>query len=385
MGMAVFTDYLIEALTLSRTELSIAYLVGTLLSALCLPRAGRLFDVHGGRVMMAGSSILLALVLLYITQVAELQSFAGGSVAAGWCLILIGYFGVRFLGQGVLTSASRNILLIWFVKRRGLVSGVRGVFVSLGFALAPLLIAMLIAARGWQGALWVMAIGLLLFGVLAWIFVRSAPEVTPVAPNTNRGESEGSSQSGHTLAEVKHSSLFWLYASSLSIHALFGTALTFHIVSIFEQAGRSSAEAFAYFLPAAVCSTVVNLIGGYWADTRRLKPFLIVMLASFLFGAGGLVMLDTTAGYWSLAIGFGCGGGLWGVISNLAFVRYFGTRHLGEVSGLNTALTVSASAVGPAVFSLGLDGWGSYDLPIYLCMAVLMGLLVWAWVQPAPE
>ena len=155
MGMAVFTDYLIEALTLSRTELSIAYLVGTLLSALCLPRAGRLFDVHGGRVMMAGSSILLALVLLYITQVAELQSFAGGSVAAGWCLILIGYFGVRFLGQGVLTSASRNILLIWFVKRRGLVSGVRGVFVSLGFALAPLLIAMLIAARGWQGALWV--------------------------------------------------------------------------------------------------------------------------------------------------------------------------------------------------------------------------------------
>ena len=306
-------------------------------------------------------------------------------MAAGWCLILIGYFGVRFLGQGVLTSASRNILLIWFVKRRGLVSGVRGVFVSLGFALAPLLIAMLIAARGWQGALWVMAIGLLLFGVLAWIFVRSAPEVTPVAPSTNQVESEGSSQSGHTLAEVKRSSLFWLYASSLSIHALFGTALTFHIVSIFEQAGRSSAEAFAYFLPAAVCSTVVNLIGGYWADTRRLKPFLIAMLASFLFGAGGLVMLDTTAGYWSLAIGFGCGGGLWGVISNLAFVRYFGTRHLGEVSGLNTALTVSASAVGPAVFSLGLDGWGSYDLPIYLCMTVLMGLLVWAWVQPAPE
>ncbi len=108
MGMAVFTDYLIDALTLSRTELSIAYLVGTLLSALCLPRAGRLFDQHGGRIMMAGSSVLLALMLLYITQVPNLQELVGGSVAAGWCLILLGYFGVRFLGQGVLTSASRD-------------------------------------------------------------------------------------------------------------------------------------------------------------------------------------------------------------------------------------------------------------------------------------
>ncbi|MGB2330355.1 MAG: MFS transporter [Pseudomonadales bacterium] len=384
MGMAVFTDYLIDALTLSRTELSIAYLVGTLLSALCLPRAGRLFDQHGGRIMMAGSSVLLALMLLYITQVPNLQELVGGSVAAGWCLILLGYFGVRFLGQGVLTSASRNILLIWFVKRRGLVSGLRGIFVSLGFALAPLLIAMLIATRGWQGALWAMASGLLLFGILSWIFVRSSPE-SSVVSSKKRTELEETSQQGQTLAEVKRSSLFWLYASSLSIHALFGTALTFHIVSIFEQAGRSSAEAFAYFLPAAVCSTAVNLIGGYWADTRPLKPFLIAMLGSFLFGAGGLVMLEANAGYWSLAIGFGCGGGLWGVISNLAFVRYFGTRHLGEVSGLNTALTVSASAVGPAVFSLGLDGWGSYHVPIYVCMLVLTGLLVWASVQPAPE
>ena len=34
-------------------------------------------------------------------------------------LILMGYFGVRFSGQGVLTSASRNVLLLWFEKRRG--------------------------------------------------------------------------------------------------------------------------------------------------------------------------------------------------------------------------------------------------------------------------
>ena len=49
---------------------------------------------------------------------------------------------------------------------------------------------------------------------------------------------------------------------SLGIHSLLGTAVTFHIVSIFAAAGRSQTEAFAYFLPSAVFATVTNLLCG---------------------------------------------------------------------------------------------------------------------------
>lgn len=109
---------------------------------------------------MCGSSVVLGLVLLLISaidQAAEwLPPVAGG---AAFTLILIGYFGVRFAGQGVLTSASRNVLLMWFERRRGLVSGLRGIFVSLGFSLAPLILALMIDQWGWRGALWVMAVG----------------------------------------------------------------------------------------------------------------------------------------------------------------------------------------------------------------------------------
>lgn len=390
MGMGVYTDYFIEALGLTRTQLSLAYLVGTLLSAFCLPRAGRWFDQYGGRVMMAASSVLLALVLIYISQVDRLLVLLSGSIAWAWLLMLLGYFGVRFLGQGVLTSASRNILLIWFVKRRGLVSGLRGVFVSFGFALAPLGIAVLIADFGWRGSLWVMALGLFVFGGAAWLFVRNRPgqktALTTASENGPGGDGpRETGLKGMSLAEARRRPVFWLYAASLSIHALFGTALTFHIVSIFDQVGRSPAEAFSYFLPSAICATIVNLLAGYLADRNPLKPFLILMLLSFLLGAFGLAHLARDWGYWLLAIGFGAGGGLWGVLSNLAFVRYFGTLHLGEVSGLNTALTVSASAIGPAAFSLGLDGSGSYLLPVYLCMVALALLLIWAVIYPAPE
>ena len=71
--------------------------------------------------------------------------------------MLLGFFAIRFSGQGVLTSASRNVLLLWFERRRGLISGVRGVFVSFAFASAPAALALLTSALGWRAALWVLA------------------------------------------------------------------------------------------------------------------------------------------------------------------------------------------------------------------------------------
>ena len=63
MGMAVFTDPLIDALGLSRTQLSVAYMVGTIGSSLFLTRAGRLYVRFGGRLMVAVSSLSLALMV----------------------------------------------------------------------------------------------------------------------------------------------------------------------------------------------------------------------------------------------------------------------------------------------------------------------------------
>ncbi|MCB1692855.1 MAG: MFS transporter [Pseudomonadales bacterium] len=384
MGMAVFTDPFIDALGLSRTQLSMAYLVGTVSSALFLTQAGRWYDRLGGRIMIAGSSLCLGVMVAYISFADRIAGALGGTVSVAFVAILLGYFGVRFFGQGVLTSASRNVLLVWFVKRRGLVSGVRGVFVSLGFSLAPLLLAWLIAAFGWRGALWAMALVVgLLFPALAIVFIRNNPQECGLLPDGEPGEpsdSPAADTESVELSTARRSPVFWIYCLSLSMHAMFGTALTFHIVSIFEAAGRSREEAFGYFFPSAVFSTTANLIASYLVDLHSLKPFLVMMLALFMIGATGLYNLDKPWGFWVLAGGFGAGGGLWGVISNLCFIRFFGPLYLGEISGFNASLTVFGSAIGPAAFALGLDAFGGYDVPVALCLVLLGALLVAAIV-----
>ncbi|MEQ9450706.1 MAG: MFS transporter [Pseudomonadales bacterium] len=394
MGMAVFADTFIDEFELTRTQLSTAYLLGTLGSALVLPRTGRWYDLFGARLMLVASSLVLALTLMFISVVDEIAQLLADTIRQpmvwlSFPLILLGYFGVRLSGQGVLTSASRNVLLVWFVRRRGFVSGLRGVFVSLGFSIAPLVLALMMDRFGWRGALWVLAAAVGLgFALLALFMVRDSPQACGLqpdgdpAPLADESDQSAAASVDLTAAQARLDPVFWMYSAALSMHALFGTAVTFHIVAIFAEAGRDRAEAFAYFLPQAVVSLCVNLLVSTLADYVRLKPILIVMLLAFLAGAYGLTQLETELGYWLLVAGFGAGGGLWGVLSNLTFVRMYGALHLGEISGLNTAVTVFASAIGPVAFSLAQDYFHTFEAAAIGCMVGLFVLLITAlWLR----
>ncbi len=397
MGLAVFTDWFIDAFGLSRTQLAIAYFFGTVASALILTHAGKLYDRYGARMMLVGSSLLLGVVLVFVSNVDVMSEAISRSLGIEFAvvsfpLILIGYFGARFAGQGVLYSAANNMLLVWFEKRRGLVTGIRGIFVSLGFSIAPLLLAALIGAYGWRASLLVLAatvgIGYVLF---ALVFARDGPEECGLYadgashPPTIRGA--GGALGGATLAEARRDPVFWIYALSLSAHALFGTAITFHIVSLFAEYGRPASEAFGYFLPVAIVSVAVNLLASAVADYTRLKPHLVTMLSLFLLGTLGLLSLDTDLGYWVLTIGFGAGSGLWIAISTLAFIRFFGRAHLGAITGLNASIMVFASAIGPVLFSVLRDFSGSYSAAIYACATMLAVLLAAGIIiaQPDPK
>lgn len=95
--------------------------------------------------------------------------------------------------------------------------------------------------------------------------------------------------------------------------------------------------------------------------------------------------LDSQWGYWLLVVGFGAGGGLWGVLSNLVFIRHYGSLHLGEISGLNTAITVFASAIGPVSFSLANDSFGSFQAAAIVCAIGLAVLLLISVFTPQPN
>ncbi len=158
MGVSTFTDYLLDNIHIGRDQLSFAYMVGTVGSSLILTYAGKMYDKYGARWVGLAISFVLAAVLVLLSQsdriirffISDIQTtfYIGFAIAV---LILL-FFALRFAGQGVLTMISRNMLMKWFVARRGLVNGISSVFVATGFSLAPLTFDMLIQGTSWRYA-----------------------------------------------------------------------------------------------------------------------------------------------------------------------------------------------------------------------------------------
>ncbi|MEM7347462.1 MAG: hypothetical protein AAF485_24750, partial [Chloroflexota bacterium] len=53
--------------------------------------------------------------------------------------------------------------------------------------------------------------------------------------------------------------------------------------------------------------------------------------------------------------------GLMRTVSVVAWAKYFGRQHLGQISGLFSTITAAASALGPVVMGVARDQFGNYE------------------------
>ena len=286
MGVSTFTDYLIDAIDISRNQISTAYMFGTIASSFVLTWAGKQYDKYGARWTGMAASLLLAVTLILLSQSdriigivlkkQETNLYAGIAIA----VMMIFFFMLRFSGQGVLTMVSRNMLMKWFEARRGFVNGISSLFIAVGFYLAPLIFDGLIQATSSRMAWLLMAIAIgIFFTLFVFIFFRDNPEDLGMIPD---GEKHGNREHDVTIKPYKQFNLkeargtftFWLYALPLAIFALYITGFTFHLVSIFEAVDMEREKALAVFIPVSFISVGISLLGGWISDRIQLKYLL---------------------------------------------------------------------------------------------------------------
>ncbi len=393
MGVSVFTDFLIDALKISRDQISFAYLLGTTISAFLLRRAGMLYDHFGARTMAFVTAVMLALVLLLFSRIDRLAFFLQGTIpavapaAVTVAVLICGFFLLRFLGQGVLTMVSRNMVMKWFDHHRGLANGIMGVFVSFGFSFSPRLINQMIEGFSWRDA-WVIMAGVIgiAFALLVLILFRDNPEECGCLPDGKiktpgkRRTSPSTAPRDYTLTEARGTFSFWIFTLVLTLFSLYITAMTFHIVSIFESSGMTRTEAIAIFLPASVISVAFHLFGSWISDYIRLKYILLVHAAGLMLSMGALSFLgQSPVPLWILITGNGIAGGTFGILSSVTWPRFFGLKHLGEIAGYSLAWAVAGSALGPFLFSLSFSHLGSYAPAAAACFVIALVLFFLAF------
>lgn len=390
IGVSVFTDHLLGALDISRVNLSTAYMVGTIISGFCIPWAGRLYDRYGVRPVAMMSGFLLGMTLLYLSNIAGVVNLVSGIFSAGglpvvvFILMTAGFFMLRFLGQGVLTMVSRNMVMKWFEKRRGFANAILGITVSFGFSYSPRALDMLIQNYTWQQA-WEITgiIACVGFVVFAFVFFRDNPVKYGLVPDgkvTKTGKDNDPNiplLKEYNLKEAKATYSFWIFNLSLALQALYVTAFTFHVISIFNVSGYDDRAAITIFLPASVIAVLFHFFGSWLTDYLKLKYFLLFQVLGMLISMTALILLDVSPFYrWMMIFGNGIMNGMFGVLSAVTWPRFFGLKHLGAISGYAMSYMVIGSALGPFMFSLSYRYTGSYDMATVVCIAVALTLFI---------
>lgn len=386
IGVSVFTDPVKDALGLSRNQFSNSYMIGTILSSLVIGRAGIWFDKYGARYVAFFAALTLAFSLWLCSLSVEISGFTKqllnlDSWMVPFIIMTILFFMLRFSGQGVLTMASRNMIMIWFDKNRGKVNAVSSIAISFGFSSSPLLIDYIIEGYSWEGAWQILALGLLIFSFFVLQLYKNRPEEHGLLPDGTSKAVETDIDSlivgkQFTLKQARGTRAFWMYGLILAFNSFFITGLTFHVVSIFASEGYPKSDAISIFLPGSVVAVTISTIFNFLSDYLRLKWYLYLMIFGGIIASIGFLYLPTPFGIPLLIIGFGIMGGFFAVLNAIVWPRFYGRNNLGAITGKIMGLLILASALAPPIFSLCFSTFGSYKLLGYLGLAFLLFLVV---------
>ncbi|MBI1320489.1 MAG: MFS transporter [Candidatus Hydrogenedens sp.] len=395
MGVGVFTDPLIEAFSLSRIQLAYAYALGTITSAFMLPLAGRLIDIHGCRAAIVYSGVGFG-ICLYFMAVADRMLAASPfhGFAAAFLVATVAFLGVRFFGQGCLTMVSRVMIGKWFNHFRGRATAIAGLFISFGFTNAPFLLHAIVVEQGWRFALYSLAVSTgLLMAAFGWIFYRDNPQECGLVPD-GVDDPEWHEKMSARTPDVRHefergealrTAAFWAPTLALSLHGLQFTAFTFHTTDMGVELGLPADNVYRLFLLLPWFSVPANFVCGWLADYIKLKWFLVLMLLCQVIGTYGLSIAGTPMGWFLFSAGYGISGGIFAIMITLPWPRFFGTRHLGAISGLNMSMMVFASAFGPILYSIVHDYAGAYRPIIHASAFVPAFIAVLAYFAENPQ
>ncbi|GJL83323.1 MAG: MFS transporter [marine bacterium B5-7] len=348
-----------------------AFTLALLLSAIVAPLAGRLVDRGYGRLTMACSMVLAAVMLVTLSlsgsRVGFYLAWAGIGIAMGGALYEVCFAFVTHLSAD---AARRRITTIT------LIAGFAG---TVSFPTTYVLNQ----SFGWPITLRIYAAVALLVVVPLILSVRGK-----AAPLLR----ESSNDKHYSVSQAMRSPIFWLLAAGFALIALDHGVLMTHLLPILverHQPLELAVLAASLIGPMQVVGRLAMIVLG-----RRLP-----MLSISLFSIAGLVLaainlyVAAYAGILSaLFAGIliacfvvlqGAGYGVTSIARPVLTAEWLGRAHFGAISGVMGALYMLMMALSPSIAS-GLWYVGGYDLVIafvigcallsFVCMSMVSRL-----------
>jgi MFS family permease len=350
-----------SALTSGAFSLSIS-LLGLLAVA-----TGRLTDRFGPRVVLSGCGFFLGLGYLLMSQ-----------TSATWQLYL--FYGVVIaIGMSGCFVPFISTVARWFVKRRGLMTGVTVAGVGAGTMIIPPLANWLISNHGWRTSYAIMGFVVLAVIILAAQFLRRNPaqmRQLPYGHNEIPADSSNLRVRGFSLKEAMRTRQFRLLCVALLSFSFQLQTIMVHIVPLATEVGISTTAAANIFIALGALSIVGRIAIGSASDRIGIRSALIIC---FILVTAALVWLLVAEEMWMFylfAIVFGLAAGGIAALISPSVAELFGLSSHGVIVGVVVLIMSVGAALGPVLAGGIFDTTGSYDWAFVVCTVVaVIGLV----------
>jgi len=379
--LGVFSQLLEEDFGWTRSEVALAISLGALVAAAASPLTGVILDRWGGRWVVVGSGIIMAICAIALSQMTLL-----------WHLLLFYSIG-RAASIAGMSPAGFVAAANWFVRRRATITGIVAVAPRIGMALFPVIVAVVIQATGnWRAGWFALAIIVLVSIIPALIFMRRRPEDMGLRPD---GDPEPLDMEGlpfadrertFTLSQSVRTRAYWLLSISIPLVMFCGGAINFHQIPHLVDQGLPRTQAALIVTIFSFTGAVGAIIGGIAAQRITMRWTQAIALVGM--AASVLLLLNTTS-FTTAAIYAVSYGAFFGVevsINQVIYADYFGRKFMGTIRGSMQPIQLGMNAAGPYLVGLWYDRTGSYNAA-FITFSVFFALAALAMVfasYPAP-
>ena len=374
-SFGVFFKPLAEDFGWTRAMTSGAFSLMVLLHGFLYIFTGRLNDTIGPRFVLTVTGFFLGLGYILLSQINtlwQLYLFYGVIVAVG---MSGGYIPM-------LSTASR-----WFVKRRGLMTGIVAAGTGLGTLLVPPVANWLISEYDWRTSYMVMGIASIIVIVIAAQFLKRDPSQVgqlPYGQEEEKVKGTNPASIGLSLKEAIRTRSFWIFALAMASFGFCLFVIMVHIVPYATDIGISATKAASILAVIGASGIVGRVSFGGLSDRLGNKRTFIIC---FVLVAITLILLMIAKELWLFylfAAVFGLAYGGWATVMAPLVADLFGLRSHGVILGSATFGATIGGAIGPIVAGSIFDVTGSYQLAFIISIILsIIGLVAATSLKPA--
>ncbi len=298
------------------------------------------------------------------------------SIAFNPIIVLVGFFGLRFFGQGLMGHTSVSTMARAFESDRGKAISIATLGHPLGEVTLPLIVATGIALIGWRSTLQVSALSLLLLVLPISLYLLQNQSRDLLVPTGDQGSTEGKKSNPYLLLKNR---TFWIIAPSVFMLGFLNTAIFFFQIKIGYSRGWEPSWVAASLSAYAVVNALSMLTSGPLVDkfsARRMFPFMMIP-----YCVGMLVLAFWTHPFsYPVALAlFGASNGSGSTVRNALYAEVFGKDRIGAVRSFFSMVIVFSTALGPLSYGLLLDAGWTYASIFILSAALILATVIWSF------